>query len=95
MADRVRYTGERDFQRDGNLLFHFLRGTPGEEGDHRDLGVGDIQGKLLDRQAAAKAAMPAPIKSSRPSDDIERLVQREMGNPLDHWVACFQAWRRA
>ena len=49
--------------------------------DHVDMG--DITELALRyRDAGADEQQQAQY-------DIKRLVQREMGNPLDHWAACF------
>jgi len=88
-ADRVRHAGQGDFERNGDLLLHFFRGAPGEEGDDRDLGVGDIR-EGLDRQAAEGGDAGADEKQQA-EDDVQRLMQREVADALDHLAACFSA----
>ena len=78
--DRVGQPRQGHFDRQGHLLFDLLGGAARVQGDHGDLGVGDV-GEGLDRQVQ-KGQHAGDRKQHRPQNHQQRLVQREMNQSL-------------
>ena len=81
-AHRIGYAGQLDFNRNGDLLFHLLGGTPRVERDDVHLGVGNIR-KRLDRQGVERKNAGAD-EQQRPEQHEQRLVQRIRDDSLYH-----------
>ena len=82
---RVRHAGERDLERNRDLLLDFFRRMAGKKRDHRRLHVGDV-GKRLHRQRS-KRHDPGRHEQHHHEHHEQRLIQRERDEPLDHQPA--------
>ena len=73
--DGVGDARQRDLERDGDLLFHFLRRVPGKQRDHRRLDVRDV-GKRFDGQRS-KRDNAGGNEQPREQQEKQRLIECE------------------
>ena len=82
---RMRYAGQHDLERNGDLLLHLLSRVAGHECDHGGLHVGDV-GKRLHRQRL-KGDDARPDEQHCDQHQEERLIQRKCDELPDHQLA--------
>ena len=88
---QVREAVHHDFDRNGDLLFHFLRGPPGPLCDHLHIVVGDV-GIRFDRQVFEGDHTPGE-KQNRDGYDEQAIAQGESDNSADHFGGSIRLYR--
>ncbi len=79
---QIREAVHHDFDGNGDLLFHFLRGPSGPLRDHLHIVIGDV-GIRLDRQVLEGDRTPHE-KQNGDGYDEKTIAQGESDNSADH-----------